>query len=514
MRLISANGMPAPVPQAAEPGLEGRIDGRRLGPDRRDRLAGEVVGRRTEATGRHDEVDPAERDPEGVLDRCPAIGHGRQAADLDAGRHQRPGQLARVRVAGLAAGDLGADREDLGAGEPPVRVRRGSVHGPSVPHPTRASTAGSIVGQVPAGTCGQVRPTVAGPSLLRTGGSATAFAGPPDHNGVVMTSADRSGFSEFDRLLELVRSTRLVLHSVLGAGELPVGGADFLAQATLPHVEAIEAGVRGWVRADMAGVDEQRFLLLQFAESRVTPPETPAEAAGGVVRGASASASGARSWAAGWRRPMRSRSSPCPTPGSCSPSCPGCPRRRCASRRVDPPTPTSRRRAGRPSWSSGSRSSSASCGGSPAAGRSGRWIRPSAGPTASSTPRSGSAAGRSRRWPDRRWYHRAVPAEPARSPVPWTTCRPSPIRPVRIPRRPNRSSDPRSPPPTPRPAPARPRPVRRRARRLRPPPALGPARARPTWVAPAATIRRRHRARARRATAAGRQGPRPPPGPA
>src|SRR4029077_15128002 len=148
----------------------------------------------------------------------------------------------------------------------------------SVPHPTRASTAGSIVGQVPAGTCGQVRPTVAGPSLLRTGGSATAFAGPPDHNGVVMTSADRSGFSEFDRLLELVRSTRLVLHSVLGAGELPVGGADFLAQATLPHVEAIEAGVRGWVRADMAGVDEQRFLLLQFAESRVTPPETPAEA--------------------------------------------------------------------------------------------------------------------------------------------------------------------------------------------------------------------------------------------
>lgn len=93
-----------------------------------------------------------------------------------------------------------------------------------------------------------------------------------------MAGTERSGFSEFDRLLELVRSTRLVLHSLLGAGELPVGGAEFLAQATLPHVEAIEAGVRGWLRSEMAGTAEQRFLILQTPESRVARPATPAEA--------------------------------------------------------------------------------------------------------------------------------------------------------------------------------------------------------------------------------------------
>ena len=93
-----------------------------------------------------------------------------------------------------------------------------------------------------------------------------------------MAGAERSGFSEFDRLLELVRSTRLVLHSLLGLGELPAGGAEFLAQATLPHVEAIEAGLRGWLRSDMAGIDEQRYLLLQTADARVGPPATPAEA--------------------------------------------------------------------------------------------------------------------------------------------------------------------------------------------------------------------------------------------
>ncbi len=82
---------------------------------------------------------------------------------------------------------------------------------------------------------------------------------------------DRSGFSEFDRLLELVRSTRLVLDELLGGGELPAGGADFLADATLPHVEAIEAGFRGWLRAEMAGLDELRYLVLRVAEARVGP---------------------------------------------------------------------------------------------------------------------------------------------------------------------------------------------------------------------------------------------------
>jgi hypothetical protein len=94
-----------------------------------------------------------------------------------------------------------------------------------------------------------------------------------------MAATDRSGFAEFDRLLELVRSTRLALDELLGGGELPVGGAAFLARETLPHVEAIEAGFRGWLRSEMAGLDELRFLVLRVAEARVGPPLSPAEAA-------------------------------------------------------------------------------------------------------------------------------------------------------------------------------------------------------------------------------------------
>jgi len=91
--------------------------------------------------------------------------------------------------------------------------------------------------------------------------------------------AGSSGFAELDRLLALVRSTRLVLDGLLGAGELPVGGAAFLAEATLPHIEAIETGFRGWLRSEMAELDELRFLVLGVAEARVGPPANPAEAA-------------------------------------------------------------------------------------------------------------------------------------------------------------------------------------------------------------------------------------------
>ena len=93
-----------------------------------------------------------------------------------------------------------------------------------------------------------------------------------------MAATDRSGFSEFDRVLELVRSTRLVLDGCSRPASCPAGGADFLADATLPHVEAIEAGVRGWLRADMAALDELRYLVARIAESRVGPPGTAAEA--------------------------------------------------------------------------------------------------------------------------------------------------------------------------------------------------------------------------------------------
>ncbi len=94
-----------------------------------------------------------------------------------------------------------------------------------------------------------------------------------------MATTGRSGFSEFDRLLDLVRSTRAVLDALLEDGRLPSGGAAYLAGATLPHVEAMERGVRGWLRSDMADRDEMRYLVLRTAEARVVPPRDAAEAA-------------------------------------------------------------------------------------------------------------------------------------------------------------------------------------------------------------------------------------------
>jgi hypothetical protein len=93
-----------------------------------------------------------------------------------------------------------------------------------------------------------------------------------------MAAMDRSGFWEFDRVLDLIRSTRLVLDELLQAGHLPVGGSAYLAESTLPHIEAIEAGVRGWLRSDMADLAELRYLVGRIAEARIDQPGSPAEA--------------------------------------------------------------------------------------------------------------------------------------------------------------------------------------------------------------------------------------------
>ena len=87
----------------------------------------------------------------------------------------------------------------------------------------------------------------------------------------------QSGFSEFDRWLALVHRTRELLEAVLGDGELPDGGADYLADRTLPHVEGVQAGFVGWVRSDAAGLAELRYLLDRVGAMRVDGPVTPAE---------------------------------------------------------------------------------------------------------------------------------------------------------------------------------------------------------------------------------------------
>lgn len=92
-----------------------------------------------------------------------------------------------------------------------------------------------------------------------------------------MGELHQSGFSEIDRWLALARRTRELLDAAIGEGSLPEGGADYLADATLPHVEGLQAAFVGWLRADAAGTSELRFLLERVAALRVDPALTDAE---------------------------------------------------------------------------------------------------------------------------------------------------------------------------------------------------------------------------------------------
>jgi hypothetical protein len=92
-----------------------------------------------------------------------------------------------------------------------------------------------------------------------------------------MTDFQPSGFSEFDRWLALAKRTRELLTTALDDGVLPDGGADYLADRTLPHVESVQAGFVGWLRSDAAGVEELRYLLRRVASIRVDAPVSDAE---------------------------------------------------------------------------------------------------------------------------------------------------------------------------------------------------------------------------------------------
>lgn len=92
-----------------------------------------------------------------------------------------------------------------------------------------------------------------------------------------MSEIEQSGFFEFDRWLGLARRTRELLATAVAEGGLPEGGADYLADRTLPHVEGVEVGFLGWLRADAAGIAELRFLLDRVAAARVEPAVDEAE---------------------------------------------------------------------------------------------------------------------------------------------------------------------------------------------------------------------------------------------
>jgi hypothetical protein len=96
-----------------------------------------------------------------------------------------------------------------------------------------------------------------------------------------MADLEPTGFSQFDRLIAVVRRTRELLDAVAAEGVLPDGGADYLADTSLPHVEGVQAGFRGWLRADAAGSAELRFLVSQAGSVRAAAPSlellSPAE---------------------------------------------------------------------------------------------------------------------------------------------------------------------------------------------------------------------------------------------
>jgi hypothetical protein len=92
-----------------------------------------------------------------------------------------------------------------------------------------------------------------------------------------MPELEHSGYEDLDRLLTVVRRTRELLDRVVDDGSLPPGGADFIAQATLPHLEGVQAGFQGWLRSEAAGIAELRYLLGLVPAMRVSGPLDAAE---------------------------------------------------------------------------------------------------------------------------------------------------------------------------------------------------------------------------------------------
>jgi hypothetical protein len=92
-----------------------------------------------------------------------------------------------------------------------------------------------------------------------------------------MSDIEQSGFAQFDGWRALARRTRELLDAAVRERTLPAGGADFIADTTLPHIEAVQNGFLGWLRSDAAGVAELRYLLGLVGATRIEPAGTGAE---------------------------------------------------------------------------------------------------------------------------------------------------------------------------------------------------------------------------------------------
>ncbi len=101
-----------------------------------------------------------------------------------------------------------------------------------------------------------------------------------------MHDLGQSGFSEFDRWHALAHRTRELLDAAIADGALPDGGADYLADRTLPHVEGVQAGFVGWLRSDAASLAELRYLLQRVGPMRVDGPANDAERRAAIAESA------------------------------------------------------------------------------------------------------------------------------------------------------------------------------------------------------------------------------------
>ena len=81
-----------------------------------------------------------------------------------------------------------------------------------------------------------------------------------------MNDIEQSGFAEFDAWRALARRTRELLDAAVLERALPAGGADFIADTTLPHIEGIQNGFVGWLRVRCRG--RRRAALPARASSR------------------------------------------------------------------------------------------------------------------------------------------------------------------------------------------------------------------------------------------------------
>jgi hypothetical protein len=69
------------------------------------------------------------------------------------------------------------------------------------------------------------------------------------------------GQEDFDRLADLFRRTRLALEALMQRATIEEGASELLATESLAHVEDVEVGFRGWLRASQSGLTELRALV-------------------------------------------------------------------------------------------------------------------------------------------------------------------------------------------------------------------------------------------------------------